>query len=71
MEEGREGGGGGGRHNTCIRGGVEGGTQSETEVGGASVIVEKELARECTSHPLVQGPHMGWVEGPGRERSPC
>jgi hypothetical protein len=50
--------------------GVVSATQSETEVGGASVIVE-ELARDCVSHPLVQGPHTGGAGGPGRGRSPC
>jgi hypothetical protein len=49
----------------------ESATQSETEVGGASVIVEKELVRDYASHPLVQGPHTGWAGGPGRGRSPC
>jgi hypothetical protein len=38
---------------------------------GASVIVEKELARDCVSHPLVQGPHTGGARGPRRGRSPC
>ena len=49
----------------------ESATQLETEVGGVSVIVEKELARDCVSHPFVQGPHTGGAGGPGRGRSPC
>jgi hypothetical protein len=40
-------------------------------VGGASVIVDKELVRDCVSHPLVQGPHTGGAGGPGRGRSPA
>jgi hypothetical protein len=48
----------------------ESATESEMEVGGASIIVEKELARDCVSHPLVQGPHTGGAGGPRRGRSP-
>jgi hypothetical protein len=38
-------------------------------VGGASVIVEKELARDNVSHPLVQGPPhgLGWRPRKGKE----
>jgi hypothetical protein len=44
-------------------------TQLETKVGGASVIV-KELARDCASHPLVQGPPHGLGRRPWKRKEP-
>jgi hypothetical protein len=43
----------------------------KTMVGGASVIVEKELARDCASHPLVQAPTRARPEIPGGEGAPA
>jgi hypothetical protein len=49
----------------------ESATQLETKVGGASIIMEKELARDCVSHPLVQGPTLAGLEAPGVEGAPA
>jgi hypothetical protein len=75
MEERREGWGIGGRQNTCVQGGVVGGTGVSHPIrdrGGWGQRHRGEgVGERLRVPPISLGPHTGWARGPGSGRSPC